>query len=147
MSNYSYDFFSQANEDLNLKEILKIEGNYSSVSFDEIFVGTQTTNTRRVINAIGRTGIITLENVLQVKFVDLIRIRNMGEGSQIALLDALLKYFNLGELVSTSSRREINMNELTNIVDKDQSNMRELLFSIFSELPVNQQEIILKKYK
>ncbi|MEC0091787.1 hypothetical protein [Paenibacillus macquariensis] len=148
---YNYEFFSETLTEQNFKEILKIEGDYSDIPFYEIFVENHTTTTKSAINAIGRTayssnGVVTLEDLLQLKFEKLARIRNMGKGSQLTVLDSLLKYFNLGGLFDEEKQREINANMFMNIAsEKEIDSLRELLSLVYNELSVVQQEDILRK--
>lgn len=153
MNKYTYEYFLRSyNFERSLKDILNISGDFSNIPVEKIFSEKRNHLENRAFKAFCRITnsrgdrIVSLEELLNVTFRHFYSARNMGERSQIIVIESLLKYFNLGEIVSKAEAKDDNKLTLNRLIENlDEAALREILNTIFDELTPLQQTSALTK--
>lgn len=149
---YTYDYFLK-NRETDLRTLLQIQGECSDFPVSKLFGENWTANETRTYRSLIRgansvMGCETINDVLNKTFANIMQYRHMGKGSQIVFLTALLKFFNLSDLTSASEVKESNKSELIGVIhDSGETELREMLLSVFDELTFSQQQHLLNKFK
>jgi hypothetical protein len=151
LGNYTFNYFYKNYDNKTFKELLDIQGEYSHITLVDLFGENRTPNENRALGSL-MSGVNdvqpvkTLEGLLNLRFFDLVRLRSIGEGAQTLIINHILNYFDLGEIAPNSKQREINHNLFTKNVEKmDTEEMKKLLVTLFKNMPVSQQNYLLKK--
>ncbi|RIX59287.1 hypothetical protein D3P08_03790 [Paenibacillus nanensis] len=150
MKRFTYEYFYKIENCYTpLRELFGITGDYSNVPLTAIFKEERDHSESKAINSIARSieredGTLNLEDLLSLSFDKIDRLRNMGKGSQITVLSALIKYFNLGIFVTNDewvSNNKQLLDEL--VISMDADKLKEALIITFDTLTATQQNNVL----
>ncbi|MCY9593965.1 hypothetical protein PC41400_14765 [Paenibacillus chitinolyticus] len=134
------------NIDQPLMNLLDIKDDFrNETPVEDLFVNPGANRETRVINALRRGGICNLENVMNVKFSYIYRLRNMGKVSITVLLNAIVNHYHINSLIPCLKSRSDYQEEYKNIVCTiEPILLQKISTCMFQNLSLEQQRKLLK---
>ncbi|WP_036744780.1 hypothetical protein [Paenibacillus sp. HGF7] len=134
------------NTDQPLINLLDIKDDFrNETPVEDLFVNPGANRETRVINALRRGRICNLENVMNVKFSYIYRLRNMGKVSITVLLNAIFNHYHIESHIPCLKGKSDYQEEYKNIVSTiEPVLLQEISECMFQNLSLEQQRKLLK---
>ncbi|MFE4571348.1 hypothetical protein [Paenibacillus chitinolyticus] len=133
------------NVDQPLISLLDIKDDFrNETPVEDLFVNPGANRETRVINALRRGRICNLENVMNVKFSYIYRLRNMGKVSITVLLNAIFNHYHIESHIPCLKGKSEYQEEYKDIVYSiDPILLQKISICMFQNLSLEQQRKLL----